>query len=205
MLKHLFTIPTILCLAAIGTPIAKADMMFAGLDMDVLLHPISATEVQVTVTLSGGATAFVNTGNGTNHPGFAFNLGGAPITVANIVDVTNLGAFHIGPIRTNGPDLGTFGYYFDNVGNGASAKNAGPLTFDIRRASGIAPTDFIANADGYYFTADVLNPAKNKSVDFTSAAFVTITAIPEPTSILLLATTCMMLIAYRRRIARLGC
>ena len=76
MLKHLFTIPTILCLAAIGTPLAKADMMFAGLDMDVLLHPISATEVQVTVTLSGGATAFVNTGNGTNHPGFAFNLGG---------------------------------------------------------------------------------------------------------------------------------
>jgi len=204
MLKHLFTIPTILCVAVFGTPLAKADMMFAGLDMDVLLHAVSATEVQVTVTLSNGATAFVNTGNGSNHPGFAFNLGGSPITVANIVDVTNLGDFHIGPARTDGPDLGTFGYYFDNIGKGASAKNAGMLTFDILRASGIAPTDFVPNADGYYFAADVLNPAKNKSADFTSAAFVAIAAVPEPTSILLLATVWTVLIAYRRRLARVS-
>jgi len=153
----------------------------------------------VTVTLSGGSTAFVNTGNGTNHPGFAFNLAGPSITSANILNSTNLGAFHVDPVVTSGPAFGTFGYFFDNPGNGASANNSGPLTFDIVRASGVSLTDLIANRSGYYFATDILNNGNTVEVGINSPPTpVVAAAVPEPTTILLLGTICLGLIASRR-------
>jgi hypothetical protein len=155
-------------------------------------------DVHVVVELSGGATAFVNTGNGTNHPGFAFNLVGPSITSANILNPTNLGSFHVGPVVTTGPDLGTFSYFFDNLDSGGSANNAGPLTFDIVRASGVALTDFIANGSGFYFATDILNGNTAESGINSSPTIAGPASVPEPATILLLGTLFLGLIASRR-------
>ncbi len=202
MLRYCWNLAAAACLALVAMPSAHADLLFTGSQtgfccFNVQLHSVSATDVNVNVTLTGGATAFVNTGNGTNHPGFAFNLFGTAITNANILNPVNLGAFHVGPDITSGPGLGTFAYFFDNLGNGASANNPGPLTFDISRASGVALTDFIANGSGYYFEADLLNGTTGESGISAGPRTVGGT-VPEPTSILLFGTVALGLLGSRR-------
>src|ERR1700724_1185375 len=90
------------CLVALA-PAARADMIFNSnvnfCCFSVTLHQNvgDLDDIFVTVALTGGATSFANTGNGTNHPGFAFNLAGSAITSVNITASSNLGAFHVGP------------------------------------------------------------------------------------------------------------
>ena len=202
LLRHFLTLSAAIGLALVAMPTAKADLLFVGSQagfccFNVQLHSVSATDVNVNVTLTGGATAFVNTGNSNhNHPGFAFNLAGAPITIANIVNPQNLDTFFVGPVVTNGPNFGTFDYIFTNLDSGGSAHNAGPLTFDIVRASGVALTDFTANAAGYYFEADILNGTTGESG--ISAAPTTVGSVPEPASIFLLGAVALGLIGSRR-------
>jgi hypothetical protein len=146
---------------------------------------VNPGDVQVTVTLTGGATLFANTGNGTNHPGFAFNLSKA-ITSANIQSTQNLGTFHVGPDQTNGPDDGIFDYFFDIPGSGTSANDAGPLKFDIV-VPGLLLSDFTGNAAGYYFEADLLNGTTGGS-GINTPGTNTSGTVPEPTSIILFGT-----------------
>ena len=179
----------VLCALVLLAPKAKADLVFvgsqAGLNaFDVTLHQVSATDVRVTATLTQGALWFANTGSG-NHPGFAFNIAGDPaISIGNISAPWNALEFHIAPVTTNGPGLGTFMYFVDNPGNGTSAANAGPLSFDVILGSGISINDFTRNAAGYYFAADIAN-AFGATGESGISAGPDATA-PEPSSMALL-------------------
>ncbi|HMF52935.1 MAG TPA: hypothetical protein VK593_01200, partial [Edaphobacter sp.] len=145
---------------------AKADTLFTGSQaglccFDVNLHQVDSTNMEVTVSLTTGAQYFVSTGSG-NHPGFAFNLEGDPtISVTSISGPWALSNVHLTSTGTNGPSLGTFDYFIDNPGPGASKHNDGPLVFTIHDATGIASSDFIANSSGYFFVADIMNAGGN--------------------------------------------
>ena len=188
-------------LAGVLATEARADVVFdstQGFDVD--LHQAAPGDVLVTVTLADGATLFVNTGNGTNHPGFAFNLD-RTITGSNIQNAQNLSTFHVGPDQTNGPNFGIFGYFFDIPGNGASANDAGPLEFDIVFA-GLTPSDFIANDAGYFFAADILKGTTGEAGDNTPGVTINpLSTVPEPASVILLCTV-LALASIRLRTRR---
>jgi hypothetical protein len=153
-----------LILAGLSASEAKADSFdFTGSPgsgiccFNVDLQQVSSNQMQVTVTLAGGATNFIDSGNGTNHPGFAFNLLSDP----NISISFPPGSAWSGETlqfndSTNGPDFGDFDYYFQNPGSGGSGNNDGPLVFTITDHSGpISFSSFVDNHDGYFFAADI--------------------------------------------------
>ena len=188
-------------------PSARADAIFNSAQgfccFSVDLHQTDANDILVTVSLTNGATLFANTGNGTNHPGFAFNLAGSAITGANILSPTNLGTFHVGPDVTGGPDFGTFGYFFDIPGSGTSGNDAGPLTFTVQR-TGILLSDFTANASGYYFAADICQ-ASAPGVACTGESAINTaptSSVPEPVSLSLVGGGLLALGLFRKRLAR---
>jgi hypothetical protein len=180
-------------------PAARADLIYNSTQglccFSVDLHQVSSTDVFVSVTLTGGATLFANTGNPTNHPGFAFNLGGSAITGANILNAVNLSTFHVGPDVTSGPDFGTFGYFFDIPGSGTSGNDAGPLQFDVSRASGVLITDFGANPSGYFFAADILNGTTAMAAINTPGT----PSVPEPVTLSLVGSGLLALGLLRKR------
>lgn len=200
MKKFLFFLAVVVGLGM--APAARANLVYNSTDgfccFSVDLQQTSATDVLVSVSLTGGATLFANTGNPfpTNHPGFGFNLAGAAITSANILTPVNLSTFHVGS-GTTSPDFGTFAYYFDIPGNGTSGNVAGPLTFTVSRASGVALTDFNANAAGYLFVADILNAQGGTGLSAVSGP-----VVPEPISSALVGTGILGLLLFRRRVRR---
>ena len=132
----------------------------------VKLTTLSSTEVQVTVTLEETPDAgFVQTGG---HQTFDFTLSGSPaititnltsgFTVANGVDVAGTWAVTANSYTQSG--FGTYTYSIScepTCGSGASNPQDVVLTFDVNLASGISPTSFIANASGFFFSADIFN------------------------------------------------
>lgn len=179
-------------------PSAKADLLYTGSQaglccFDVNLHQASATDVQVTVSLTGGAQWFVDTGGG-QHPGFAFNLINNPvITISNLSSPWTPSDVHVASVTTGGPALGTFDYYIDNPGSGASSQNPGPLTFDVTLGTGISINDFVSNSAGNLFVADIMD-ANGKTGE--SAIGLT-----EPSTSLMLLSAGLALIFLRRRAA----
>lgn len=171
---------------------ARADSLFVGSQagmccFNVNLSQLDANDMQVTVSLTDGAQYFVNSGSG-NHPGFAFNLLNAPtISISGLSSPWVSGDVHLTSTGTNGPALGTFDYFFDNPGSGSSAHNDGPLVFTINDASGISYSDFVANSNGYYFAADIMNSAGRTGESGISDPG-TMSAVPEPSSLILLGT-----------------
>ena len=184
----------ILALALVGftASVAKADSLFTGSQaglccFDVNLHQVDSNNMEVTVTLTSGAQYFVSTGSG-NHPGFAFNLAGDPtISLTSISGPWTLSDVHLTSTGTNGPSMGTFDYFIDNPGPGASQHNDGPLVFNIFDGSGIGYSDFIANSSGFYFAADIMNAAGATGMSGINTPPST-PAVPEPSSIALLGT-----------------
>jgi hypothetical protein len=100
-------------------------------------------------------------------PGVIFAVSGAgdalTFNVTGAISILNItSGFGIGPA----PDSSApFGAFLASVtcttgcGNGTSPpQNPGPLDFDVVRATGLSPTDFIANAGGFFFASDIGAP-----------------------------------------------
>lgn len=194
-----------LIFACLSVPAARADLLFVGSQAglccyNVDLEQVSSTDVLVTATLTDGAQWFVDTGSG-QHPGFAFNITGDPgIAITNLSSPWTSSEAHLTSVVTGGPALGTFDYFIDNPGPGASAKNAGPLSFDVTLASGLSVNDFVANSAGYYYVADIMDAAGATGLSGINAAP---TSVPEPTSIYLFGAVGFgVMISLRRRLPK---
>ena len=185
--------------ATLAIPNAKADLLFVGSQagkccFSVDLKQVSATDVLVEVTLESNAQYFAHTGSG-QHPGFAFNILNAPaISITNLSSPWVQGDVHLTSVTTGGPALGTYDFFIDNPGNGSNAHNDGPLKFDVNLAAGISVNDFVANANGYFFVADIqdatgatgLSAINARGIDDGSLS--THGAVPEPSSIIMLGS-----------------
>ena len=158
----------------------------------VTLTEISAFQVDVMVTLVS-PIKFVNTGAGSSLA-FSFTPG-IGITLSNM---TSGFAQDLTPKGINNTTF-TYGVECTSCGSGASNPNPGPLVFRVSAAVAISVSNFIANASGYFFSADVLGSTGNTGNVGTKAGQLTVTQVPEPASMVLFGSALAGLAALRRR------
>ena len=192
MYKNLAALAVVGLLAS--TTVARADTTdtftsnAGNQSFQVVLDQVSRTDIKVTVSLLSPATFFANTGG--PHVGFGFNLDDlATSSVVIPAGSVWTGLYH--DATFTGSQYGDFNQYFSNPGNGGNANNPGPLVFDVTVSSGsIAFSDFTKNTDGYYFAADIGNPATAESgiSDPGVPSNPNNPPVPEPSSLALLGT-----------------
>lgn len=187
--------------------VVSSSNIGSGVLGSVALIQNGSHQVVVAVRLTSG-TAFVATGG--PHNAFAFNL---DLKTNYAVSVTNpLGVFSVA--KTNKSLRNTpYGFFTDAIectgcGRGARDANPGPLEFTVTDAAGISASDFIPNADGFYFSADVLGPAGGTGNIAAISANTVLTppshssAVPEPASLPLFAGSVAALAFVVRRRSR---
>jgi len=173
----------------------------------VTLTQVDSNTVNVLVALNASPQyQFVDTGS---HDTFGFNLLGSPaVTFSNIT-----AGFYAGTGFSNG-FAGTFTYSLncssaagkppDACANGASSPAPGPLSFNVDRTVGnLSVSDFIANASGFTFAADVFGPSPTGG-NFTGLVESrgTQPPVPEPITSSLVGTGLIGLFFLHRRTRR---
>ncbi len=174
--------------AAKASPITFSTSTLGTCCFNVEVTQISSTEIQLQVNLVDHAESFVHSGNGSNHPGFAFNLtpGFNPVSISFPAGSLWTGESLATDAATNGPSFGTFEYDFNNPGHGSG--DAGPLVFDIiSSSSDISYLNLVANSDGNYFAADIQN-ADGATGEAALDGGPSTPPVPEPSSLILLGT-----------------
>ncbi len=128
-----------LILAGLSVSDAKADSFeFTSTTgngiccFDVDLVQLATNKMQVTVTLEDGATVFVNSGNGSNHPGFAFNLKNDP-NISIAFPTNSAWAGDLLHHNDSSSNFGDFDYYIDNPGSGGNATQWRPARLHHHR------------------------------------------------------------------------
>jgi hypothetical protein len=164
----------------------------------ILLHQVDANTVQVTETLVSGVE-FVNTGAG---EAIVFNTE-KPITLSGITsDFTQDPTPPPGGISASPFGNFDYGIICTGCGSGGSSPLPGPLSFRAADGGTLSLTDFVANADGYFFASDIINtnasgrPTGNVATKMGQR-------VPEPASLALLGTALagLGLLSRRRRSA----
>jgi hypothetical protein len=164
----------------------------------ITLTQNGADTVTVLVDLLPGY-GFINTGG--PHTPFAFNLAGseAGLSITSFLQpVGGVYSFGTFSINTGGGDnqpYGSYGVAIDSTARNGSGKGYfGDLQFNLTRVGGLSTTDFLANANGYYFSADISNGVN------TGAQAWALTSVPEPESYaMMLAGLGLMGFVVRRR------
>jgi len=178
----------------------------------ITLTQVDNNTVNVQVALTAGYL-FVDTGS---HQTFGFNLLGSPaVTFSSIT-----AGYGVGSSFSNG-FAGNFAYAIkcdptgtkppDACANGGSNGGPGPLSFNVDKTVGnLSITDFVANAAGYTFAADVFGPS-SAGGNFTGlvesqgscangGVGCNNTTVPEPITSGLVGTGLISLFFLRRRV-----
>ena len=132
----------------------------------ITVTQVNATTVNVLVDLIDTSApapqyGFLNTGG--PHTPFAFNLAGTESGVSGTFLQPSGGTFTFGLLSLSTTDgsntpYGTYGISINSsAGNGSGNAYYGDLEFNVVRTSGLTIDDFITNAGGYYFSADLTN------------------------------------------------
>jgi hypothetical protein len=145
---------------------------------------------------------FINTGG--PHTPFAFNLSGSgALSIDFTTPLNGIYATGVFSLNTAGGDntpFGTYGVAIDSTaGNGSVNGYFGDLLFALTRAGGLDTTNFVANLDGYYFSAD-LSDGTNTGAQAWATRLEPRPPLPEPATIGLLGIGLLaMVVAARRR------
>ena len=151
-----------------------------------------ANTVKLVVTLTAG-DKFVSTG----FPGsLGFNISGNPtISVSNLTAGWSLLSTTAGDLHFDGFGNLDYALTCDICGNGGSNPFANPVSFDVT-AAGLTPTSFAElsrlppGSDQVYFVADIIGTTGNTG---PVGATLSQTAVPEPSSVLLLGAGASLL------------
>lgn len=192
-----------LCTAAMAGPIYTFSTSTGVQPSDVgvvTLTQNGADAVDVKVDLINSTYGFMNTGG--PHTPFAFNLAGSgalSITFTTPVD----GGFAFGNLSLNlsggnNTPYGAFTVAIDSsAGNGSSKAYFGDLVFTLARAGGLSTEDFVANALGAYFSADLTDGRNTGAQAWKKRDRPA--EVPEPQTLALIAAGMATIAAMRRR------
>ena len=168
----------------------------------ITLTQLTSSSVGVDVSLNTNYS-FVDTGS---HQSFGFNLtSGLPTAT---IAVSTAG-FAPASAFSNGT-AGSFAYAIacTGCGSGGSSPIHGPLDFTVSVATGsLSVTDFVANAAGFTFAADVIGPNATGAtftglVESNGTASGRSPTVPEPLSLSLVGGGLLALGLLRKRLPR---
>ncbi len=162
----------------------------------------NSNTVDITVAL-GANELFANSGAGA---ALGFNISGFPaVTIGNITS-----GFGVGSTNAHLDGTGTFDYTVvcTSCGSGTSFPNyTGPLSFTVNSSLGLAPSDFIANSNGNFFSVDIGSGCTNIGTSKVSCASTgdvastgsTGSVSPEPDAAVLYGTGLIVFGGWLRR------
>jgi hypothetical protein len=173
----------------------------------ITLTQNGANSVNVLVDLLSTTYGFLNTGG--PHTPFAFNIAGSETGLSAVFTSPAGGSYASGMFSLNtaggsNTPYGTYGVAIGNsAGNGSGNAYYGDLAFTLTRTGGLTTNDFVANTEGYYFSADLTNGqntgAQAWSVRTTTGGGGQGSVVPEPSTYVLLASGMVGMVGIARR------